>query len=749
MTHLNLRDELRDFYANKVDDMCEEFCVKCLEVLDSMEKEDMTPYERKTLQYQVISDRFDPIIFKNSPFYYETGTISAHCDGARDFRNNKRHAGGWTFWKNWRKFIEQDEKLWELKKAQTEELMYLVCGPYNDVSQHFTFYYPTVIETGLKGVFEKAQNALSDAKEKEEREFLTSMCEGLLSLKRMSEKFALKAKKLAENETDSAVRKNYERIYKSAIRTPWEKPETFYEVLNTYAFLRKTMGALEGVGFNTFGRVDVDLYPFYKKEIEEGSLTQDEAYNLICKFLITWDMHYDHDMKMVGYADHEFENTYVLGGCDEDGNEVYNEVTKMFLQATREEEIIYPKIKCRFSKNSPKEYLDEINKSVINGTTTVIHQNDDATIPALVKGGRTLEEARNYIVSGCWDIKSYGVEKADAGTYVNLLKPFEFAIHKLYDKMEKVNMQFEVFDSAQSFEEFYKIMCDNCMVLFKERLRVTTLGGNIHNKVDVLPLFSSTLKNCIENKKDFTAGGAKYRDDIFMCFGFPNIVDSLMSIKTLCFDEKKYSLKEMLNAVRNNWEGYENIRLDAIKCSGWGDGKNESCTLAKRFNDDLYKMLSSLKGTYGGKVHLSHLTYTEIRFWGEKTLATPDGRKNGEYFSQGLTPSRLKKIPSVTDVVNSLSCLDASQMSGNSVVNIILPAGKTTLDLCEAFLRAAATSSLQSLQLNCTSKEQLLDAQKHPEKYPSLIVRVTGFSAKFTSLSPEWQQEVLTRNFYE
>jgi formate C-acetyltransferase len=152
-------------------------------------------------------------------------------------------------------------------------------------------------------------------------------------------------------------------------------------------------------------------------------------------------------------------------------------------------------------------------------------------------------------------------------------------------------------------------------------------------------------------------------------------------------------------------------------------------------------------GTYGGKVHMGHLTYTEIRFWGEQTLALPDGRKDGEYFAQGLTPSRLKRIPCVHDVVNSLAKLDPSTMAANSVVNIILPKN-VTLDYCETFLRVAAKSALQSLQLNCTSKEELIDAQKHPEKYPDLIVRVTGFSAKFTSLSPEWQQEVISRNFY-
>jgi formate C-acetyltransferase len=190
------------------------------------------------------------------------------------------------------------------------------------------------------------------------------------------------------------------------------------------------------------------------------------------------------------------------------------------------------------------------------------------------------------------------------------------------------------------------------------------------------------------------------------------------------------------------------MRLAATRCHGWGDANEDSCALANRLNNDLFAIFQKKVGTYGGKVHMGHLTYTEIRFWGEATLATPDGRKNGEYFAQGLTPSRLKRIPCVNDVINSLACLDPSTMAANSVVNIILPP-KIPLDRCVAFLRACAGTAMQALQLNCTSREELLDAQKHPEKYPDLIVRVTGFSAKFTSLSREWQNEVITRNFYE
>ena len=155
-------------------------------------------------------------------------------------------------------------------------------------------------------------------------------------------------------------------------------------------------------------------------------------------------------MLMEGYADHELENTYTLGGCDDDGAPIYNALTEMFIRATREHKVIFPKIKCRFSKNSPKEYLDAINKSIISGTTTVLLQNDDATIPALLRAGRPISEARDYIISGCWGIVT-NQEKYDHGSYLNLLKPLEYSVHNLQEKMDAVGVQFERFDDCQSF----------------------------------------------------------------------------------------------------------------------------------------------------------------------------------------------------------------------------------------------------------------------------------------------------------
>ena len=748
MNEHNLRNELYSFYLNGDVQRSKSFAEKCFAIMDSRYNDGMSVTAQKLLQYDVITEEFCPVIFRYSPYFYETGVLTSLSDGAREAKGHPFiQANGWAYTRNAHLFAEQDKDLWEHTRAQKTEQLYLICGPYNDVCQHFNYNCRPILEGGLKGIYQRAMSEIPKAKNVEEKEFLEAVCHGMLSLRRMAEKFSEKAKEMLESETDEECRHNLSLIEETAKRVPWEAPQTLYEALAALAFLRTAFGSLEGAGPNTFGRLDKDLIGFYRSDIEKGLITPEDAYRLICHFLIIWDCHYDHDMIMRGYADHELENTYTLGGCDDDGKPLYNEITQLFLRATRDKKIIFPKIKCRFSKESPKEYLDEINKSIVKGTSTVLLQNDEASIASLLRAGRPLDEARDYYVSGCWGIVTKE-EKYDHGSYLNLLKPFEYSIHNLTEKMEKTGLFVELLDGSESFEEIYQKTLRNCEKLIDAKLDVTRRGGNIFHKVDRFPIFSSTIVNCLEKHKDFTMGGAKYADDYQLIFGLPNIVDSLLAIKNLVYDSGKYTLDQVLNAVRSNWEGYETMHTEAKASHGWGDGSDESCSLANRFNNDLYEICSKKTGTYGGKVNIGHLTYTEIRWWGEKTLATPDGRKNGEYFSQGLTPSRLKKIPYVNDVIYSMSCLDKSTLAANSVVNIILP-GNISLDHCEAFLRAVSTTAVQSLQLNCTSKEELLDAQKHPEKYPDLIVRVTGFSAKFTSLSREWQDEVISRNFYE
>ena len=180
----------------------------------------------------------------------------------------------------------------------------------------------------------------------------------------------------------------------------------------------------------------------------------------------------------------------------------------------------------------------------------------------------------------------------------------------------------------------------------------------------------------------------------------------------------------------------------------FGDNTPESNALAQRLHDDLHAHTRDLVNACGGSYDMGYWCYREFMFWGERMKATPDGRRDGDYLAQSLNPSRLRPIEDITSTINSVAALDLTKCSGDSVVNVLLPSGGATPRLLDQFERAFAASKLQLLQLNCVDKEALLDARLHPERHQDLVVRVCGFSAKFVSLPPEWQEEFITRNLH-
>ena len=189
MGYLSLREELKAYYWEKADESARNFYTRAMAEMDARYQEGMSVFEMKTLQYRTITDLFEPILFKDFPFYYETGTLAAHSDGARAFRGHLS-AGGWTFWKNQHLYKEQDEELWELRSKQGDGQFYLMCGDYNDDSQHFNFNHRPILEKGLKGIYEDAKSRIKSINTQKENAFLSAVCDAMLCLKRMSEKFA-------------------------------------------------------------------------------------------------------------------------------------------------------------------------------------------------------------------------------------------------------------------------------------------------------------------------------------------------------------------------------------------------------------------------------------------------------------------------------------------------------------------------------------------------------------------------------
>ena len=735
-----LRRELRKYYQNSHEEIAQSCKRRCWDALDDkLKNTGLSVCAQKGLQYDCIPDFCAPRLFRNTWFFSETGTIP--------MSDMNRSCGTWTYMRNGRVY---DENVDAAIAAERNHCMtvpvYFICGRYADELNHFAFDMTGILNGGVKPLYEAAVSA-AETEESEKAEFFTAMAKGLYAIKRMGEQFADLAEAELADTRDARRIEQLRWIADAARRIPWEAPRTFREALNTVALLQNVFPSLEGGSLESMGRMDVMLEPFYKRDIEAGIATEEELYRDICDFLLLWDSRCAEDWKQEDNEVIDPGYTYTLGGCDENGNAVYNKVTELFLKANSETEVIYPKIKCRFRKDMPEEYFRLINADIAKGRTTTIYQNDDAFIPALVRAGFSEKDARDYRLLGCWEPVVPGMIDNHCG-YVNLLKILELSVFGDF-KSPDVAWDLESLCGAETFAEVYRRVINNIRLVMESKRRVAMHAKPFWHRVDPHPVYSSVVSECMERGKDITGDGARYRIDDIVCAGFANVADSLLAIQSLCFDKKKLSLKEYLAAVRRNWDGAEDLRRQALHAPFYGDGGEESAAMARRLHGDIARIVNNLPKADGEIVNLGYMLYTEMGRWAKTLRATPDGRRLGDAFARGLTPSYLHHLSAVSEVFDALKDVDTTDCAANSVVNITVPFREQPLALWDGLLRAAACSHAQAIQINCVSKEELLKAQKHPEKYGHLVVRVCGFSAKFVSLSRNTQDEFLERNFYE
>ncbi len=745
MEYKLVKEILNDYYLNQAPVNAQKLQEKCYSYLDKMFDENPTlnNYELKAKQYECIADNFEPILFDDVPFYFETGALHPYSDG--HYLRGMRHANGWLIERNRHIPETENPKMYKSHLANVEEQLICSNDIYMDL-EHFRLPYKKIFERGLKGVYEEAVEALKLCENQEETDFVNCAIAGILALKKISEKFAECAEEKIKNETDEEKIKTLKLIADTAKRVPWNKPETVYEGLNTLTFIRKAVGTIEGIGYGSMGRVDVLLAPLYDNDKKNG-VSDEEIYDLVCLFLTIWDAHIDKSKKMTGYADYEYENAITVGGCDENGNEVFNKITEFILTAHFELDNMYPKIKCRYSENSSEEYLTLINRPILSQKSILLYCNDDAILPALIKHGFKKEHALNYSVGGCWDAGADDYCKAQSGQYVNTLKALEWSIYMPEEKIKECQLDIKALENCETFDEVYNAVVHNILEIIKKKANDESIGMRNWSRVAPFCVTSALMYGPLEKRTDYTNGGATYNWENMYLAAFPDTVDSLLAIKDVCFDKKLCTLKELLNACKNNWQD-EKLRNLVLEAPSYGDSSEESARMTGKLADDIYNMTRNLPTSYGGKWQIGSFMYTEVVWWGKNIKATPNGRYNGDVISQGFTPSRLHKIKSVTDVFSGLRYFESSNFSKGTVINVILPAASSSKEILNAFLRGCAASKAQIMQINCVNKEDLLKAQKEPEKYGHIIVRMYGFSVQFVALSKEYQDEFLSRNFY-
>mgnify|MGYP003318169377 CR=1 FL=1 len=736
-----LRRELRAFHPDESRHACKDAAV--LASFKRME-DDVTAWARehpdydaldlRREYYRTLAKNFVPVLFENSPFYFEAGV-----NGGWIYKETRPPArivevlcGRFYTERNLipkEVFARGDERL--------KQRYSLVCGPLVDNCHHLP-PFRTIFAKGFKGVKDDVEKALATCPKDDPlgRKELETALVGLETIHAIQLKFAERAKEMGKDDTAQA-----------AFRCPWEPPRTFFEGLNTLWFLREIIGLADATCNFALGRPDAWLIGFYRKEMAAGTLTEERARDLVRRFMIHADCHQDGFVPVDSYDDHEAEIPVTLGGCDGEGRPLCNELTMMFLEEHLRMKLVYPKLHVRFAGDSPKEYLEKIASDVLAGHAVFAMFNDDTAIPVYERYGLPTEAARDYVCCGCWDGNVDSYTDVDAANYMSVIRVLEETIYQDKAAMARAQVRVDPIDDCVSYEDVERVITRNFLRFFRDTCSDYARYGSANVNVFPHPVYTMCLKGGVESRRDTTDGGAFFRPRVMTLAFLANVVDSMCAIRKVVFEDRFCTLKEFLSAVRSNWQGprAEAIRREVLKSPYWGDNSAASNGLMKKWIDTVSDDIDGLKNDQGGPFVLACWIYREFLYWGEKTKATPDGRHDGDRLAQGFAPSEYRNHGSIGDVFNALSSVDHSRLYASNA-NLMFGGEGLSKENLAAVFRVFAGTGAHLLQPNCCDVETLRDAQRHPERHQDLMVKVCGFSARFVSLSRRWQDEVIERH---
>ena len=695
---------------------------------------DMSSYELKAYLYELAAEHCDVHIFRHSPFYYELVSGRTRNSWGVD------GVGAWVREKRFSKSLEEFQEWVNVWGGNTGLfILHLL-----DLDHHCPGY-DKIFKLGLNGIIEEAKERLSRINSKEQKDFLCCVIRANEAVKKIANRFAERASDMIKQEHDPEIKSRLNLIWKTAKLIPANPPETFYEALCTILFIREITGSLEGLGISVFGHLDRLLFPYYERDLSNGLINYEQAKNLLKSFLAITDFKFD--LRNHSYWQ-ETSTVIVIGGCDEKGDIIANDITYMIIDSYQESNLVNPKLNARISGKHPEEYFKKLSELASKGRNTLAIFNDEVLIDSHVRQGKDIKDARLYVSGGCQEPIVGGFELSKrASFYINL--PLLLYLISDKEKGEKwwkeCNLDFSL---DGSFESFYLTFLKCFEATIEKVIFVENETGKLWKEVNPSPFLSSTIYDCVNNAKDITEGGSRYNPCSVSMVGFGTLVDSLYSIKKVVFEENQISILELVTLLRNNFKGNEKFRKYLInRVAKYGHGYDDIDRFAGRLADDLARITMEQRTFRGGNYEASFFAYWTFFALGQQSPATPDGRRTGEPFSEGMGPGRLKQlIP--TEVIGSVSHIDMKDYPGCGVLNIHLPltlGDNNKTIILSGLIHGFIGNGGSVLQFQVMDKDTLIKAKKEPEKYKDLVVRVCGFSAYFTSLEERVQNEIIER----
>jgi pyruvate formate-lyase/glycerol dehydratase family glycyl radical enzyme len=540
---------------------------------------------------------------------------------------------------------------------------------------------------------------------------------------------------------------------------PAHAPRTFHEALQYYWFVHLAV-ITELNPWDSFnpGRLDQHLYPFFKREIENGSLTEDAAKEILQSFWIKFNNH--PAPPKIGVTAME-SNTYTdfslinLGGVKPDGSDAVNELSYIILDVIEEMRLLQPSSMVQISKKNPDRFLKRALKIVKTGFGQPSIFNTDAIVQELIRQGKAIVDARNGGASGCVETGAFGKECYILTGYFNIPKVLEITLNNGWDRHTNKMIGLETGDPSgfKTFEEL--------MEAFNQQLRhfvdIKIKGNNIIETLfsDHLPVpfLSLLIDDCIANGKDYNSGGAKYNTSYIQGVGLGSITDNLTSLRYHVFEKKSISMTDFLKALKADFAGYEDLRNELVyHTSKFGNDDDYADQQATAVFEMYYDSINGRPTPRGGTYRINMLPTTCHVYFGSVMGAMPDGRKAGMPLSEGISPVQGADTEGPTAVLKSVSKIDHIRTGGTLLNQKFTPAffedDEAIEKICQ-LVRSYFRMDGHHIQFNVVDAATLKDAQLHPENYRDLIVRVAGYSDYFNDLGEDLQNEIIQRTEQE
>ena len=570
-----------------------------------------------------------------------------------------------------------------------------------------------------------------------------------------AERHAQLAEEMAAKETNPQRKAELLKIADVCHWVPAHAPRDLWEAIQMYWFVHLgTVTELNGWDSMNPGHIDQHLYPFYKKGLEDGTLTYDKAKELISCLWIKFNNQPAPPKVGVTALESGTYNDFTninIGGVDREGNSAANDISFMILEIQEELHELQPGLSIHIAENTPDEFLIEGIKVIRQGHGYPSVFNPDTYVQELVRQGKTLEDAREGGCSGCIEVGAFGKEAYLLTGYLNTPKILEITLNNGIDPMTGKKLGLETGDprNFKSFEELYEAWHKQMIYFVNLKLSVNNYIERMFSLYAPATFLSLYIDDCIEKGKDYYSGGARYNTTYIQCTGLGTITDCFTTIKKHVFEEGKYTMDQILAACANNFEGEEKMRQYIRNHTPFfGNDDEYADTIAVRVYNDLVGAIEGRPNTRGGKTYLNMLSTTCHNYFGSVCGATPNGRFARFAISDGTSPAHGSDCNGPTSVIKSLGKLDQTK-SGGTLLNVrFVPALlKRDVDLKKlaSLIRTYFKFGGHHIQFNIVDTETLLDAQKHPDEYKDLLVRVAGYSDYFNDMTEQLQNEIIAR----